>query len=409
MIKGVETDGKNQKAFRRKFQGTDLSVGFVGDPGERDLQGASASPSNGDVLGDQIQRGRAISESSECSREVFGEANREAPIQGGRADDDSGPFKKTRREYTTTEKRGWVRDHLKEFGTISKACKAIGISVSSFYYKLKIDPKDRATHDSDLRDLIEKIQVSFPQYGVRQVYWELLWVHGKRINKKRIHRVMREHGLRAQIYRGFKVATTDSNHTNRIFPNLLHGKEITAPNQVWVTDITYVRIQTCFVYLSVIMDLFSRRVIGWALSKKIDTELCLESLKMAIERRDHGRGVIHHSDRGVQYTSDAYVDLLKKHEFEISMSRKGNCWDNAHMESFFGTLKQEEVYLKEYETFTDVIFSIPNFIEDLYNEKRRKGALGGLTPVEFEDKWKTGELQKLGIPCVIKLWDGSSK
>jgi len=272
-----------------------------------------------------------------------------------------------------------------------------------------VDPLVRAKRDSDLRDLIEKIQVQFPQYGVRQVYWELLWGYKKRVNKKRIHRVMREHGLRAQIYRGFKVSTTDSNHNNRIYPNLLHGKEVSAPNQVWVTDITYVRIQTCFVYLSVILDLFSRKVIGWSVSKKIDTNLCLESMKMAIESRVPGSDVIHHSDRGVQYTSDIYVDLLKKNEFQISMSRKGNCWDNAHMESFFGTLKQEEVYLKEYETLTDVLFSIPNFIEQIYNEKRRKGALGGLTPIEFETKWESGELQKLGIPSVIKLWDGSSK
>ncbi len=241
------------------------------------------------------------------------------------------------------------------------------------------------------------------------MYWELLWGYGKRVNRKRIHRVMREHGLRAQIYRGFKVSTTDSNHSNRIYPNLLHGREVTKLNEVWVTDITYVRIQTCFVYLSAIIDLLSRKVVGWAVSKKINTELCLEALKMAIENRDPGMGCIHHSDRGVQYTSDEYTDLLKKKGFEISMSRKGNCWDNAHMESFFGTLKQEEVYLKEYETFTDVIFSLPNFIEGIYNEKRRKGALGGLTPNEFEDKWRSGELQKLGIPAVIKLWDGSSK
>jgi putative transposase len=408
MLKGVESDGKNQKAFRRKIQRTDLSVDHIGNLDPGDLSGASASSPDCFGLDEQVQRGSKFSGSLNCPRETFRKADRKATIQGWRAYDDGRPFKKTRREYTTEEKRGWVRDHLKEFGTISKACKAIGISPSSFYYKLKVDPKERAMRDSDLRDLIETIQAQFPQYGVRQVYWELLWGYGMRINKKRIHRVMREHGLRAQIFRSFRVSTTDSNHTNRIYPNLLHGLEVSAPNQVWVTDITYVRIQTCFVYLSVVLDLFSRRVIGWAVSKKIDTNLCIESLKMAIESRAPGSGVIHYSDRGVQYTSENYVKILNNHEFKISMSRKGNCWDNAHMESFFGTLKQEEVYLKEYETFTDVIFSIPNFIEDIYNEKRRKGALGGLTPVEFETKWETGELQKLGIPSVIKLWDGSS-
>jgi len=408
MLKGEESHGKSKKKIYGRVQRGGCSASALGNLNQRDLSGASASSPDSDRLAEQVRRRQEPSQ-VQFKRESTSTPNREATGQGWRADDDHRPFKKTRRELTTEEKRRWVRDHREEFSSVSKACKAIEISASSFYYKLKVDPLVRAKRDSDLRDLIEKIQVQFPQYGVRQVYWELLWGYKKRVNKKRIHRVMREHGLRAQIYRGFKVSTTDSNHNNRIYPNLLHGKEVSAPNQVWVTDITYVRIQTCFVYLSVILDLFSRKVIGWSVSKKIDTNLCLESMKMAIESRVPGSDVIHHSDRGVQYTSDIYVDLLKKNEFQISMSRKGNCWDNAHMESFFGTLKQEEVYLKEYETLTDVLFSIPNFIEQIYNEKRRKGALGGLTPIEFETKWESGELQKLGIPSVIKLWDGSSK
>ena len=266
----------------------------------------------------------------------------------------------------------------------------------------------RAERDADLRSLIEEIQSQFPHYGVRQVYWELFWGYNKRVNRKRIHRVMREHGLRAQIYRGFKISTTDSNHSNRIYSNLLHGIEVKKPNEVWITDITYVRIQTGFVYLAAILDLFSRRVIGWEVSKRIDTELCLGALKMAVEERSPVKGCIHHSDRGVQYTSDEYIEFLKENGFEISMSRKGNCWDNAHMESFFGMLKREEVHLHEYETFTDVIMRLPQFIEDTYNSKRRHGSLGGLTPVEFENMWKTGQLQNHGISCVTKLWDGSS-
>jgi transposase InsO family protein len=408
MLKGVETYGTSKKKIYGRVQRGDCSAGAVRNSNQGSLSGASAPPSNSNRLDKQARR-RQESSQAQHKRESAGKANREAAGQGWRVDDDHRPFKKTRREYTTEEKRRWVRGHRGEFSSVSKACKAIGISVSSFYYKLKVAPAIRAERDADLRDLIEKIQSTFPQYGVRQVYWELWWGYGKRVNKKRIHRVMREHGLRAQIYKGFKVSTTDSNHSNRIYPNLLHGFEVTDLNQVWVTDVTYIRIQTCFVYLSVVLDLFSRKVIGWSVSKKIDTRLCLESLKMAIENREPGSDVIHHSDRGVQYTSDAYVELLKNNGFQISMSRKGNCWDNAHMESFFGTLKQEEIYLKEYETFTDVIFSIPNFIEQIYNEKRRKGALGGLTPVEFETKWESGELQKLGIPSVIKLWDGSSK
>lgn len=406
MIQG-EWNGKSQKALWRRVQRTDLSANFGGCGHTRDMPGPSTSSSNDRGLAWKVQPRREPSQ-AQCKREGTGATDREARSQSGAVDDANRPFKKTRREYTTAEKRKWVGDHLKEFGTISKACKAIGISQSSYYYEPKIDPKERAKRDSDLRDWIEEIQSRFPQYGVRQVYWELLWGYGKRVNKKRIHRVMREHGLRAQIYRGFRISTTDSKHSNRIYPNLLHGIEVNAPNRVWVTDITYIRIQTCFVYLAAILDLFSRKVVGWAVSKKIDTELCLEALKVAIENRGPAAGCIHHSDRGVQYTSDAYVELLKEHGFQISMSRKGNCWDNAFMESFFGTLKQEEVYLRDYETFTDVIFSLPNFIEDLYNEKRRKGALGGLTPNEFEAMWKSGELKKHGIPSVIKLWDGSS-
>lgn len=144
------------------------------------------------------------------------------------------------------------------------------------------------------------------------------------------------------------------------------------------------------------------------MSKRINTRLCLEALKMAIESRSPAPGCIHHSDRGVQYASDDYTNLLKETGFEISMSRKANCWDNAFAESFFGTLKREEVHLWDYEDFTDVLFRFPQFIEDLYNEKRRHSSLGYLSPAEFEAKWKSGELEKLGIPSVIKLWDGLS-
>ena len=245
-------------------------------------------------------------------------------------------------------------------------------------------------------------------YGVRRVYWELFWVYGKRINRKRIARVMKKYSLKALIYKGFRISTTDSKHNKHIYPNLISGKEVSAPNQLWVADITYVRIKTCFVFLAAILDIFSRKVVGWAISKKINTRLCLEALKMAVDNRNPGPDCIHHSDRGVQYASSDYVDLLKKNGFEISMSRKGNCWDNAFMESFFGSLKTEEVHLCDYEDFTDVLFRLPQFIEDLYNEKRRHSSLGGLSPVEYEDKWKSGELKKLGIPSMIKLWDGLS-
>lgn len=407
MVRAVEY-GKSEKTFRRGVQGISLSAAFGRAGSARDLSGPSAQPSDGGALGDALSAGCAARAAVSGGKSA-GPGDRKTACEDRPDGSADRSIKKNSKDLSGEEKRRWVSDHREQFGTVSKACKAIGLAPSSFYYKLKVDPSERLKRDSDLRDLIEEIQSKFPQYGVRGVQRELKWGYGMKVNRKRIHRVMREHGLRAQIYRGFKVSTTDSNHQSRIYPNLVHGMEVNRPNVLWVSDITYVRIATCFVYLAAILDVFSRRVIGWAISKRIDTDLCLAALQMAIENRNPGSDVIHHSDRGVQYASDAYVALLNEHEIKISMSRKGCCWDNAHMESFFGTLKREEVHLRDYETFTDVIMSLPKFIEDLYNEKRRHSSLGGLTPVEFEDKWESGELQKLGIPHVIKLWDGSSK
>lgn len=406
MVQGVEY-GKSKKAFRREIQRRDLPADIDGHRHQSCLSGSSTGSPYCGRLVEEIREWRGP-ESPDGTGKDVGEASGEVTRQDWPDGSADRSFKKTSRDFTTEERREWVRGNREQFGTISKACKTIGISISSFYYKVKIDAKVRAERDAELRDFIEQIQVQFPQYGVRQVYWELLWGYGKRVNRKRIHRVMREHGLRAQIYRGFKISTTDSKHNNRIYPNLLHGLEVTSPSQVWVTDITYVRIRTGFVYLAAILDLFSRRVIGWAVSKKINAELCLTALHMAHVERKPEPGCIHHSDRGVQYTSDEYVKFLIENGFLISMSRKGNCWDNAHMESFFGTIKREEVHLQEYETFADVISRLPQFIEDIYNNKRRHGSLSGLTPVQFENMWVSGELKKLGIPSVTKLWDGSS-
>jgi len=406
MIKGVYY-GKNQKAFRRTIQtgnlsGSDLRWKYSGD-----LPGSSTSQADSRTLDFKVSTGRAPWEAG-SQREGTGEGEREAQSKDWGTGGSHRPFKKIPRDATTSQKRRYIRDHWKKFGSVSKACKRVGLCQSSYYYQPKIQPQERLCRDTELRDQIEQIQAEFPMYGVRRVYWELFWVYGRRINRKRIARVMKRYGLRALIYKGFRISTTDSKHNKRIYPNLLAGKVVSAPNQIWVSDITYVRVKTCFVFLAAILDVFSRKVVGWAISKKINARPCLEALKMAIENRNPGPGCIHHSDRGVQYASSDYVALLKESGFEISMSRKANCWDNAFVESFFGSLKTEEVYLCDYEDFTDVLFRLPQFIEDLYNEKRRHSSLGGLSPVEFEDKWKSGELEKLGIPSVIKLWDGLS-
>lgn len=259
----------------------------------------------------------------------------------------------------------------------------IGLSVSSYYYKPKVDATKKAIVDADLRDRIEAIQAEFPRYGYRRLKRHLVR-EGIIVNEKRIRRVMKEYGLYPEIKKAFSVATTDSNHNYPIYENLVKNREVNGPNEVWVADITYIRIKTCFVYLAVILDLFSRKVVGWALSRSLKREICLEALKMALEERGPSAGCIHHSDRGVQYASHDYVNLLLDNEMGISMSRKGNPYDNAYAESFMKTLKHEEVYLWDYETYAEVIERIPYFIEEVYNKKRLHSALGYLPPNEFE-------------------------
>jgi putative transposase len=194
---------------------------------------------------------------------------------------------------------------------------------------------------------------------------------------------MKKFGLQPITWRTF-VRTTDSRHKLPVYPNLLKKRQVRSVNAVWVADITYIRIRSSFVYLAALLDLYSRRVVGWAISKRIDTELCVSALQMALETR-RPRGCIHHSDRGVQYASAQYVGLLRQHGFQISMSRKGNPYDNAFMESFYKTLKYEEVHLANYETYEDVIERLPFFLEDVYNRKRLHSSIGYVPPVEFED------------------------
>jgi putative transposase len=259
----------------------------------------------------------------------------------------------------------------------------MGISRSTYYANTEMKILEKEGRDADLVELIEQIHLDFPTYGYRRIRAELTR-QGIVVNHKRLKRVMKEHGLHAVRFGSFKHTTTDSNHTYHIYQNLAKGLNVTGIDQLWVTDITYIRIKTCFVYLSVILDKFSRRAIGWAISRKIDTELCLAALKRAIDGRKPGEGCIHHSDRGVQYASHAYVAELVKNNFRISMSRKGNPYDNAFAETLWKTIKYEEVHLWNYETYEDVIERIPYFIEEVYNKKRLHSSLGYVPPVEFE-------------------------
>jgi putative transposase len=247
------------------------------------------------------------------------------------------------------------------------------------------------------------VQYEFPFYGYRRIHEELEQAYKMTVNEKRIRRIMREFALKPLIWRGFKVKTTNSDHNYGYAENYLACLLIVRRNQVWVVDITYIRIRSGFVYLACVMDLFTRKIVGHALSDGLQVELCLVALQLAIETEKPSPGLIHHSDRGVQYACEEYREVLKDNEMTPSMSAKGYCYDNAFMESFFKTLKAEEVYLTEYETMEDVMKSIPTFIDEMYNKKRRHSSLGYVSPEEYEKLADKNLLNKTGIPSFVQV------
>jgi putative transposase len=269
---------------------------------------------------------------------------------------------------------------------VNSLCELVHLPRSGFYRQLAFSAPKEDHAEIELRHQIQMICLEMQGYGYRRVTVELQR-RGWSVNHKRVLRLMREDNLLC-IRRNAFVCTTDSNHTYKVYPNLARELTLTDVNQLWVSDITYIRLMDEFVYLAVILDRYSRRVIGWALSRHIDVELSLAALHMAIEKRGVRPGLIHHSDRGVQYAAKAYVRLLEEHQICISMSRRANPYDNAYAESFMKTLKYEEVLLNEYTNYREVEENVARFIEEVYNRKRLHSSLGYLPPIEFEERIK---------------------
>lgn len=252
----------------------------------------------------------------------------------------------------------------------------------SGFYRGNDDAEPGPDPDMDLRDAIQHIALAWPSYGRPRITAELRRC-GWTVNAKRVYRLLRQDNLLCVRKRKF-VVTTDSNHGWKVYPNLARDMVLTDVDQLWRADITYIRLREEFVFLAVILDAFSRRVIGWALDRHMEDELTLTALRMALAHRTLQAGLVHHSDRGSQYASCEYTELLASHQIAISMSRKGNPWDNATCESFMKTLKYEEVLRNEYRDLAETRASIREFLEKVYNQKRLHSALGYLPPAEFE-------------------------
>jgi len=265
--------------------------------------------------------------------------------------------------------------------SIARTCELAKVSRASFYRSFQA----RAPREADmvLRDAIQRVCLSTRIYGYRRVRAQLI-AEGLPADKDRIRRLMREDNLLCLRKKKF-VLTTDAEHELEVYPNIATDLRLTAVNQLWVADITYVRLQEQFVFLSVVLDAFSRRVIGWELDEYLHAAPTIRALGRAIASRHPQPGIVHHSDRGVQYCCKDYVGKLREHGFRISMSRPGSPWENAKAESFLKTLKTEEVYLAQYKDYQQARDSIAHFIEDVYNGQRLHSALGYVSPVAFED------------------------
>jgi transposase InsO family protein len=261
---------------------------------------------------------------------------------------------------------------------VGQACELLGIARSSYYYS------SHQYETEGLEEAVEQVVGAHPTYGTRRVAQQLRRVpYAYASNRKRIQGIMRRKGWLRPVKRT-KIRTTNSQHPYPRYGNLVKDLVVTFPDEVWVSDITYIRLGTGFVYLAIVLDVFTRSVRGWQLSSAIDQELSLSALRMGLQGR---KPQIHHSDQGVQYAAHAYIDLLRAHEIYISMAAIGKAEENGYAERFMRTIKEEEVDLSEYRDFDDVRHQIGRFIQDVYNTKRIHSSLGYLTPSEFEAAW----------------------
>lgn len=269
---------------------------------------------------------------------------------------------------------------------VQTICEVLDYPRSTYYYR------SSARDDAELQAALLELAGQWPTYGYRRVTAQLKRA-GWHVNKKRIHRLMQEMGLLSARPRR-RVRTTNSEHTYQRYPNRVQGLEVQRPEQVWVADITYVRLQNDFVYLAVLMDVYTRYIRGWHLSHSLDQSLTLYALEQALA---HGRPEIHHSDQGVQYAAIAYVNRLRDVGIQISMADVGEAWQNGHAERLIRTIKEEEIDLSDYQDFQNAYQQIAHFLNDVYNRKRIHSALGYLTPSEFEVAFQEKERQTHGF------------
>ncbi len=284
------------------------------------------------------------------------------------------------RDSVYAEIQAWAQQRQGKL-TVERMCYLAQVSRAGYYRNLAV--ADPPREDMTVRQAIHEIVLQHRRrYGIRRVT-KTLRGRGLIVNHKRVERMMREDNLLAIRRRKF-ILTTDSHHELRVYLNLAARMELTAINQLWVADITYIQLRTEFVYLAVVLDRFSRRVVGWALDRTLAARLAVTALRQAIDSRKPQPGLVHHSDRGVQYASQEYVDLLQAHHIEPSMSRPANPYDNAACESFMKTLKVEEIYCTQYQDLEDLSAHIEEFIDNYYNRCRLHSALGYKSPEEFE-------------------------